>query len=128
MVLTHEFGHSLATKSVGGSSERIVLTPFGGVAYVNAPQRPGATLWSIAAGPLVNLVLVPLTLGLWIASTMVNAYPQAQDFIYWVMWINLGLLIFNMLPVTRWTVGRFFGRCFGLFVGAGLSLIIYACL
>ena len=32
-----------------------MLWPLGGVAYVNPPQRPGATLWSIAAGPLVNV-------------------------------------------------------------------------
>ena len=27
---------------------------------VNPPQRPGATLWSIAAGPLVNVALLPV--------------------------------------------------------------------
>src|SRR5262249_1007749 len=56
IVLTHEFGHSLACRSVGGRAERIILWPLGGVAFVDPPQRPGATLWSIAAGPLVNVV------------------------------------------------------------------------
>src|SRR5580765_3695175 len=60
IVLTHEFGHALACRQVGGNANRIVLWPLGGVAYVDPPQRPGATLWSIAAGPLVNVVLVPL--------------------------------------------------------------------
>src|SRR5579862_325287 len=54
IVLMHEFGHALACRQVGGTANRILLWPFGGVAYVNPPQRPGATLWSIAAGPLVN--------------------------------------------------------------------------
>src|SRR4029077_15058420 len=60
IVLTHEFGHSLACRQVGGIANRIVLWPLGGVAYVNPPQRPGAMLWSIAAGPLVNVALVPI--------------------------------------------------------------------
>src|SRR5256885_1964567 len=62
IVTLHEFGHSLACRQVGGRADRIVLWPLGGVAYVDPPPRPGATLWSIAAGPLVNVVLFPLLL------------------------------------------------------------------
>jgi Zn-dependent protease len=58
IVLLHEYGHALACRQVGGAADRIVLWPLGGVAYVNPPPRPGATLWSIAAGPLVNVVLL----------------------------------------------------------------------
>src|SRR5580765_785788 len=60
IVLMHEFGHALACRQVGGEANQIVLWPLGGVAYVAPPQRPGATLWSIAAGPLVNVILVPI--------------------------------------------------------------------
>ena len=60
IVLLHEFGHSLACRQVGGTANTIVLWPLGGVAYVDPPQRPGATLWSIAAGPLVNVALFPV--------------------------------------------------------------------
>src|SRR5438874_7212938 len=60
IVLLHEFGHALACRQVGGTADRIVLWPLGGVAYVSPPQRPGATLWSIAAGPLVNVALLPV--------------------------------------------------------------------
>src|SRR5512138_4007998 len=56
IVLLHEFGHALACRQVGGQANQIVLWPLGGVAYVNPPPRPGATLWSLAAGPLVNAV------------------------------------------------------------------------
>src|SRR5881394_4046919 len=62
IVMLHEFGHALACRQVGGNANRIVLWPLGGVAYVDPPPRPGATLWSIAAGPLVNVVLLPLLL------------------------------------------------------------------
>jgi Zn-dependent protease len=44
IVTLHEFGHALACRQVGGSSNQIVLWPLGGVAYVNPPPRPGATL------------------------------------------------------------------------------------
>ena len=60
IVLTHEFGHALACRSVGGVADQVILWPLGGVAYVAPPQRPGATLWTIFAGPLVNIVLAPI--------------------------------------------------------------------
>src|SRR6478609_8017198 len=60
IVLMHEFGHAMACRSVGGTADQIMLWPLGGVAYVDPPQRPGATLWSIAAGPLVNVALAPI--------------------------------------------------------------------
>src|SRR3984893_7291439 len=60
IVMLHEFGHALACRQVGGGANQIVLWPLGGVAYVNPPQRPGAYLWSIAAGPLVNVALLPI--------------------------------------------------------------------
>ena len=101
IVTIHEFGHALACRQVGGTSNQIVLWPLGGVAYVNAPPRPGATLWSIAAGPLVNVALIPISLGLitsgsagW-AQTMPNVYQWLQA--VWV--INKYLLIFNILPI-----------------------------
>src|SRR5271169_354715 len=68
IVMLHEFGHSLACRQVGGQANQIVLWPLGGVAYVDPPPRPGATLWSIAAGPLVNVALVPVLLGLGLMS------------------------------------------------------------
>jgi Zn-dependent protease len=62
IVLLHEFGHALACKQVGGTANQIMLWPLGGIAFVSPPPRAGATLWSIAAGPLVNAVLVPILL------------------------------------------------------------------
>src|SRR5437016_10590967 len=70
IVTLHEFGHALACRQVGGTANRIVLWPLGGVAYVNPPPRPGAALWSIAAGPLVKVVLVPILSVLAILSSL----------------------------------------------------------
>lgn len=102
IVLMHEFGHSLACRQVGGRSDQIVLWPLGGVAYVDAPSRPGATLWSIAAGPLVNVALVPLLFGLaraMGAAGMFEANPDLYEAVRAIFWINIGLLIFNLAPV-----------------------------
>src|SRR5271169_4697573 len=102
IVMLHEFGHSLACRQVGGQANQIVLWPLGGVAYVNPPQRPGATLWSIAAGPLVNVVLFPilfaavvLTRSMGWAHTMPDAYLLLRA----IMWIDVSLLVFNLLPI-----------------------------
>jgi Zn-dependent protease len=102
IVLLHEFGHSLACRQVGGSADHIVLWPLGGIAFVNPPRRPGAVLWSIAAGPLVNLALAPvLAVLLFFAghSGMPYNAPDAFKLIEMIWKINLVLLIFNMLPV-----------------------------
>jgi len=102
IVLTHEFGHQLACRSVGGQTHDIVLWPLGGVAYVNPPQRPGAQLWSIAAGPLVNVALVPvLSVLVFVAARLGwnDTLPDAFHFINNVWIINLVLLVFNLMPV-----------------------------
>jgi Zn-dependent protease len=102
IVLLHEFGHSLACRQTGGTADQIVLWPLGGIAFVNPPRRAGAVLWSIAAGPLVNVVLIPI---LFIAVRLIRSdvdllMPSDSFRFIQVVWsINLGLLIFNMLPV-----------------------------
>src|SRR5579872_1538887 len=102
IVMTHEFGHSLACRQVGGSANRIVLWPLGGVAFVNPPPRAGATLWSIAAGPLVNVALLPVCLGLVLFSRSLgwaDTQPDAYALLQAILYIDAGLLIFNLLPI-----------------------------
>ena len=102
IVLLHEFGHALACRQTGGTADHIVLWPLGGIAFVNPPRRPGAVLWSIAAGPLVNVALVPvLALLVFFAAHAGLAYsaPDTWRLVRMIQYINLTLLIFNMLPV-----------------------------
>src|SRR3954462_15889929 len=101
IVLLHEFGHALACRQTGGTADRIVLWPLGGIAFVNPPRRPGAMLWSIAAGPLVNVILLPL-LSIDLVIFRVGPDSESSDvatFVFHLWYINLGLLIFNILPV-----------------------------
>src|SRR5499427_8717155 len=102
IVTLHEFGHAMACRQVGGTANQIVLWPLGGTAYVDPPPRPGATLWSIAAGPLVNVVLVPLLLAiraLGDSAGWAQTVPDAAKLVHAVFRINGLLLVFNMLPI-----------------------------
>lgn len=102
IVLMHEFGHALACRQTGGVADRIILWPLGGIAFVNPPPRPGAYLWSIAAGPLVNVVLFPIFsfVLLGTAHSQWRAInPDAYLCISALWYINTGLLIFNLLPI-----------------------------
>jgi Zn-dependent protease len=137
IVLLHEFGHALACRSVGGRAEHIVLWPLGGIAYVAPPARPGAVLWSIAAGPLVNLVLVPVTFGLWHWGRSL-VWPDLGMFLEILARGNLVLLVLNLVPVYPLDGGQilqallWFGlgrwpslmvvSLFGMLAGGGLFL------
>lgn len=102
IVLAHEFGHALACRSTGGVANRIILWPLGGIAFVNPPPRPGAMLWSIAAGPLVNVALVPVLqlLVLFVGhSSLHYNVPDIYRLVVDLNWINYLLLIFNLLPI-----------------------------
>src|ERR1700728_873359 len=102
IVTLHEFGHALACRQVGGRADRIVLWPLGGVAYVDPPQRPGATLWSIAAGPLVNVALAPIVMGIGRISLLFGWYaavPDLRALIHAIFYIDVALLLFNILPI-----------------------------
>jgi len=124
IVLLHEFGHALACRSVGGRAEKIVLWPLGGVAYVQPPQRPGAVLWSIAAGPLVNVVLVPVAVALVVLTgfTLDPASPVPAYFSALLV-INTLLLLFNLLPIYPLDGGQIVWSLLWFFVGRTKSLL-----
>jgi len=127
IVLLHEFGHALACRQVGGRANQIVLWPLGGVAYVDPPPRPGATLWSIAAGPLVNVALFPIllvtfflgrSLG-WAATT-----PDLYRLVRSVLYIDIGLLVFNIIPVYPLDGGQILRSLLWFVLGRARSLMV----
>ncbi|HUO14654.1 MAG TPA: site-2 protease family protein [Verrucomicrobiae bacterium] len=127
IVTLHEFGHALACRQVGGRANRILLWPLGGVAYVDPPQRPGATLWSIAAGPLVNVALLPLLGGLYfmsrsagLAQTSPDVYMLARN----VFGIDIGLLVFNILPIYPLDGGQILRSLLWFLMGRARSLMV----
>ncbi len=127
IVLTHEFGHQLACRQVGGQTNQIVLWPLGGVAYVSPPQRPGAVLWSIAAGPLVNVALIPVFFTFWLCSNFLHLpdyQPDVYHFIANMFVVNLVLLCFNMLPFYPLDGGQIFRAILWFFIGRAKSLLV----
>jgi Zn-dependent protease len=127
IVLLHEFGHALACRQVGGQANRIVLWPLGGLAFVAPPQRPGATLWSIAAGPLVNLLLLPIAILLALAGQWTgwgDALPDMQNFLWAMVYINIGLLLFNLLPIYPLDGGQILRSLLWFVFGRARSLMI----
>src|SRR5437667_12665273 len=126
IVMLHEFGHALACRQVGGRANQIVLWPLGGVAYVDPPPRPGATLWSIAAGPLVNVALFPILSILVKLSRPLgwaDAMPNFDAWLYMVWKINLGLLILNILPFYPLAGAQILRSLLCFLMGAARSLI-----
>jgi Zn-dependent protease len=126
IVLTHEFGHALACRSVGGIANRIVLWPLGGVAYVDPPPRPGATLWSIVAGPLVNVALFPVLGGLLTFAAhggLADSNPNLFLLLANIYSINKWLLIFNILPIFPLDGGQIVRSLLWYVMGRGRSLL-----
>jgi Zn-dependent protease len=127
IVLLHEFGHALACRQVGGRANQIVLWPLGGVAYVDPPPRPGATLWSITAGPLVNVALLPVFVALVRlsrSSGWATAEPNLHRFLWALLVIDVSLLIFNMLPVYPLDGGQILRSLLWFVLGRARSLMV----
>lgn len=127
IVLLHEFGHAFACRQVGGRANRIVLWPLGGIAYVQPPQRPGATLWSIAAGPLVNVGLMPVLLLLVIMNSVYGwgrSVPDVRTFLVALAFINGILLVFNLLPIYPLDGGQILRSALWFWLGRARSLMV----
>ncbi|MGB6973633.1 MAG: site-2 protease family protein [Terracidiphilus sp.] len=129
IVLIHEFGHALACRQVGGSADTIMLWPLGGVAYVDPPPRPGAVLWSIAAGPLVNVALMPVLYGAYRTAGLLGwaqTLPDVYQFMVNVFWIDVILLAFNILPVYPLDGGKIVWALLWYRMGKARSLLVAA--
>ncbi len=127
IVTLHEFGHAMACRQVGGTANQIVLWPLGGVAYVDPPPRPGATLWSIAAGPLVNVALLPILFGAY-ALGRTSGWPLAMPDLYRLvrslLVIDIVLLVFNMLPIYPLDGGQILRSLLWFVIGRARSLMV----
>lgn len=126
IVLLHEFGHALACRQVGGTADEIMLWPLGGLAYVRPPQRPGATLWSIAAGPLVNIFLLPPLTAAFVTARYLgwaHTRHEAYTFFFVILFMDVFLLAFNLLPVYPLDGGQILRSLLWFFLGRGRSLV-----
>lgn len=118
-VVLHELGHALASTHAGIPAKAIILLPIGGVTLLDESQQsipPGAPAWQrdiriALAGPLVNLLLALVT-----GSVLLSVAPEVQlwakpyihssNLLRSLVWINLGLALFNLLPAYPMDGGR----------------------
>ena len=90
-----------------------------------APSR--RYLWSIAAGPLVNVALLPV---LWILLSLSRSLgwpltmPDLHALLRSVFYIDLVLLVFNMLPIYPLDGGQIFRSLLWFVLGRARSLMV----
>jgi Zn-dependent protease/CBS domain-containing protein len=119
-VAAHECGHMLAARRVGLIPKAVILLPLTGVALYEEPRvekpQPAALLWKrevrlALVGPLVSLALAG------VAAAAVTASGRDVNLLKWpflqsanlprsVVWANLYLAIFNLMPAYPLDGGR----------------------
>jgi Zn-dependent protease/CBS domain-containing protein len=111
-VLLHEFGHIFAARHYRIGTPEVILTPIGGLARIaKMPDRPREELVIALAGPLVTLLIAA---ALWGGLSLSGADPFigrprfVGDVPLWtaLLWTNLFLLLFNLLPAFPMDGGR----------------------
>ncbi|HEX5055670.1 MAG TPA: site-2 protease family protein [Gammaproteobacteria bacterium] len=95
-VLLHELGHSLVAFHYKVPVHGITLFLFGGVARLGGePPHPLAEFLIAIGGPLVSLALGLLFLGI---QPLTESSEPLQGLISHLGYINLSLLVFNLIP------------------------------
>jgi Zn-dependent protease len=144
-LLLHEFGHAIQARREGIEIDGITLWLFGGVARFKGSFRSAGAEFRVAiAGPLVSLALGVL----FVLIALIPGIPSAVDGVAaWLGYINLSLLVFNLIPAPpldgvrvlhaslwRWRgdyawatrVASNVGRGFGyLLIALGIAMFIF---
>ena len=130
-VLVHELGHALTARRYGVEVQEITLWLLGGVAQFNEmPRQRGAEAVVGIAGPLTSVALSGLFYGLWRVTP--DTAGAAQFVFSYLVWANLLLAIFNLLPALPLDGGRVLRSLLALRMGqlkatriaAGISRVI----
>jgi Zn-dependent protease/CBS domain-containing protein len=107
-VVLHELGHALTARRFGVRTRDITLYPIGGVARLDrVPERPAEELWIAVAGPAVNFAIAAV---LWLVIDRPPSPDKLElvggSFLAKVMYVNLSIGLFNLLPAFPMDGGR----------------------
>jgi Zn-dependent protease/CBS domain-containing protein len=103
-ILLHEIGHSIVARRNGMKVEGITLWLFGGVSqFRDMFKSPGAEFRIGIAGPAVSFILGAFFVGL---AALTTFSAPVTDTLAWLGYINLLLLVFNLLPALPLDGGR----------------------
>ena len=114
-IVAHEFGHALTGRLFGCETKTITLSLIGGCAsMISMPRKGWQEFLVAAAGPLVSFALALLGL------LLLVFLPIESDFVAvslaYLMWMNLILGCFNLLPGFPMDGGRIFRSVMMIFL------------
>ncbi|MBI3151296.1 MAG: site-2 protease family protein [Chloroflexi bacterium] len=128
-IFLHELGHTFAAQLVGVEVKSVFVWLLGGLTNLAyKPEKPAHNLFIAAAGPLVNMVLAFLCVVLYVAlyifsmpySSNVELFLWMQTFInlfFSLAFLNLILIVFNLLPVYPLDGGNILHAVMEMFFG-----------
>jgi Zn-dependent protease/CBS domain-containing protein len=121
-VLLHEFGHVLAARRYGIATPDITLLPIGGVARLDRiPEKPAEELVVALAGPAVNVAIAALLLlplgGVPDVAAMAGLEDPGQSLLARLFWVNVTLVVFNLIPAFPMDGGRVLRALLGMRLG-----------
>jgi Zn-dependent protease len=118
-LVLHELGHALTARRLGIEIEQIDLWFFGGIARMSRePEAPGREFAIAAAGPLVTLAVIAVSVGLGLAITTSQHFSDvagyqtgihatvAELLLAFIAQLNAVLLVFNLIPAWPLDGGR----------------------
>ncbi len=136
-VVLHELGHALAARAFGIGVRDITLLPIGGVSRMEKnPDTPFHELVIAAAGPVVSLALaaalwavtgVASSLGKLDPATILKSMtPGSETALLWLLFANLFLALFNLIPAFPMDGGRMLRAALAMFLGFGQATRVAA--
>lgn len=92
-LILHELAHAAFARLRGFAIKKLIFLPFGAMMSTEENFDKGSAVIIGLAGPICNLVLALITVGVWWLAPA--TYPYTEIFFY----ANLSLGLFNLLPV-----------------------------
>jgi len=106
-IVLHEFAHSWVARQRGMEMRGITLFIFGGVAEMDdEPPSAGTEFLMAIAGPVASILIAAASFALWQLSGRVN-WPLPVGAVFWYLgFINVVLVVFNLVPAFPLDGGR----------------------